>query len=47
MTLRRAYEGSWLTARNKWLPIHPDSGEAKSGAHIGLKGVNIDIAADI
>ena len=40
-------EDTWLTARNKWLLAHPDSNEAKKGAHIGLKGVNIDIAADI
>ena len=40
-------EDTWLTARNKWLLAHPDSDEAKKGAHIGLKGVNIDIAADI
>ena len=40
-------EDAWLTARNKWLLAHPDSDEAKNGAHIGLKGVNIDIAADI
>ena len=40
-------EDTWLTARNKWLLAHPDSDEAKNGAHIGLKGVNIDIAADI
>ena len=40
-------EDSWLTARNKWLLAHPDSDEAKNGAHIGLKGVNIDIAGDI
>lgn len=39
-------EDTWLTARNKWLLAHPDSAEAKGGAHIGLKGVNIDIAAD-
>ena len=36
-------EDTWLTARNKWLLAHPDSSEAKSGAHIGLKGENIDI----
>ena len=36
-------EDRWLTARNKWLLAHPDSSEAKKGAHIGLKGVNIDI----
>ena len=40
-------EDAWLTARNKWLLAHPDSSEAKKGAHIGLKGVNIDIAADL
>ena len=40
-------EDTWLTARNKWLLAHPDSDEAKNGAHIGLKGVNINIAADI
>ena len=40
-------EDTWLTARNKWLLAHPESDEAKGGAHIGLKGVNIDIAADI
>ena len=37
-------EDTWLTARNKWLLAHPDSSEAKNGAHIGLKGVNIDIS---
>ena len=36
-------EDIWMTARNKWLLAHPDSGEAKSGAHIGLTGKNIDI----
>ena len=36
-------EDTWLTARNKWLLAHPDSSEAKAGAHIGLKGENIDI----
>lgn len=40
-------EDKWLTARNKWLLAHPESAEASQGAHIGLKGVNIDIAADI
>ena len=40
-------EDKWLTARNKWLLAHPDSSEAKQGAHIGLKGINIDIASDI
>lgn len=37
-------EDTWMTARNKWLLAHPDSQEAKNGAHIGLKGANIDIA---
>lgn len=37
-------EDKWMTARNKWLLAHPESNEAKSGAHIGLKGTNIDIA---
>ena len=37
-------EDKWMTARNKWLLAHPDAPEAKTGAHIGLKGENIDIA---
>ena len=37
-------EDTWLTARNKWLLAHPESSEAAGGAHIGLKGENIDIA---
>ena len=40
-------EDTWMTARNKWLLAHPDSNEAKTGAHIGLTGVNIDIKEDI
>lgn len=36
-----------LWARNKWLIAHPDTSEAKAGAVIGLKGVNIDIQGDI
>ena len=40
-------EDGWMTARNKWLLAHPESDEAKGGAHIGLKGENIDIAADL
>ena len=39
-------EDRWMTARNKWLLAHPDSGEAKTGAHIGLTGKNIDISMD-
>ncbi|MBD5093963.1 MAG: DUF4867 family protein [Subdoligranulum sp.] len=37
-------EDTWLTARNKWLLAHADSKEAARGAHIGLKGENIDIS---
>ena len=40
-------EDTWMTARNKWLLAHPDSKEAKRGAHIGLSGVNIDIEEDL
>ena len=40
-------EDTWLTARNKWLLAHPDSAEASQGAHIGLRGENIDISNDI
>ena len=40
-------EDKWMTARNKWLLAHPDSAEAKDGAHIGLKGLNIDIKEDL
>ena len=39
-------EDTWLTARNKWLLAHPETNEAKSGAHIGLTGKNIDISED-
>ena len=38
-----APEDKLLWARNKWLLAHPESSEAKSGAHIGLTGKNIDI----
>ena len=40
-------EDKLLWARNKWLLAHPDSSEAKQGAHIGLSGENIDIANSI
>ncbi len=40
-------EDGWMTARNKWLLAHPESAEARSGAHIGLRGENLDIAADL
>ena len=38
-------EDGYLTARNKWLLAHPESSEAKGGALVGLKGVNIDLDA--
>lgn len=40
-------EDLYLTARNKWLLAHSESSEAKGGAVVGLKGINIDIASDI
>ena len=40
-------EDTLLTARNKWLLAHEESDEAKGGAVVGLKGVNLDIAADL
>lgn len=40
-------EDTLMTARNKWLLAHPESNEAKNGAHIGLRGMNIDIAGDL
>ena len=40
-------EDHWMTARNKWLLAHPESKEAKNGAHIGLSGVNINIKEDL
>ena len=40
-------EDTWMTARNKWLLAHPESKEAKNGAHIGLCGLNIDIKEDL
>ena len=40
----RSPEDKLLWARNKWLLAHPESGEAKQGAYIGLAGENIDIA---
>lgn len=39
-------EDTWLTARNKWLLAHEESSEAKGGAHVGLKGKNIDLLKD-
>ena len=51
-TAKPAYEAkneedTWMTARNKWLLAHPDSNGAKKGAHIGLRGVNLDIKEDL
>lgn len=40
-------EDGYLTAVNKWLLAHPESGEAKRGALTGLYGENIDIREDI
>ena len=40
-------EDKRLTARNKWLLAHPESAEAAQGAHIGLKGMNIDISGEV
>ena len=40
-------EDQLLWARNKWLLAHSESSEAAQGAHIGLKGENIDISKDI
>lgn len=40
-------EDTWMAARNKWLLAHPDSREAKNGAHIGLCGLNIDIKEEL
>ena len=37
-------EDKWMTACNKWLLAHEESSEAKSGAYVGLAGVNPDIA---
>ena len=43
----RCEEDLWMTARNKWLLAHPSSAPAQKGAHVGLKGENIDIEEDI
>ena len=40
-------EDTWMTARNKWLLAHPESDEARNGAYVGLRGVNIDIKEDL
>ena len=43
----RCEEDLWMTARNKWLLAHPSSAPAQKGAHVGLRGENIDIEDDI
>lgn len=43
----KSEEDTWMTARNKWLLAHPECNEAKNGAHIGLRGENIDIKEEI
>lgn len=42
--VNKTWEDEIMTARNKWLLAHPESGEAKTGAKVGLSGENIDIA---
>ena len=37
-------EDRMMTACNKWLIAHPDTAEAASGAFVGLKGKNLDLA---
>lgn len=44
---RKSEEDRWLTACNKWLLAHPESQEAQQGAHIGLRGENLDILNSI
>ena len=39
-------EDCLLTAANKWLLAHEESDEAKGGAVVGLKGINIDLDRD-
>ncbi len=40
-------EDKTLWACNKWLLAHADSAEAAQGAHVGLRGPNIDIIREI
>lgn len=42
----QSLEDTWMTARNKWLLAHPESGEAQSGAYVGLCGKNPDITEE-
>ena len=46
MPCRRG-ENRLLWAWGKWLMAHPDSPEAAQGAFVGLKGENIDLAAQL
>jgi hypothetical protein len=41
---KSAGEHRMLWAVDKWLIAHPDTGEAASGALVGIRGANIDIA---
>ena len=36
-------EDRWMRARNKWLLAHPESRQAAAGAHVGLRGPNLDV----
>lgn len=40
-------ESRRLWARNKWLLAHPDTSEAQTGAQVGLRGENTDIAEKV
>lgn len=37
-----AGDAAWLWAQNKWLLAHAEATEAAQGAHVGLKGENIN-----
>ena len=37
-------EAGFLWMQNKWLLCHPDSPQAKNGAHIGISGENITLS---
>jgi len=39
----RFAEDKLMTAKNKWLIAHPESGLDKDGAFIGLKGANLEV----
>lgn len=45
--LASAGDAPLLWAADKWLIAHAESKQAAAGAHVGLVGENIDIAADI